>query len=97
MLSLHRFKQLFLTRIEQYKLPDESDLPLMPSALEGIALDYYFDSIKGVAETVADAFDLLDSTFNSQNTRAQFQNYLESLTLAAVRESESCSTAKAFE
>lgn len=96
-MSLYRFKQLFSTTIEQYQIPQHSALTLMLTALEGVALDYYFDKIKGHANNLNEAYKLLDARFDSPHTRAQAQSFLESTTLASIRETESCTTARALE
>ncbi len=96
-LSLHRFMQLFDATVEQYDVPDTSCVPLMMSALQGVALDFYFDTIKNNAQTKMEAYNLLKQRFDSASTRAQAQSFLESLTLESIQRADNCSTARALE
>ena len=97
--SLHRFKMLFTDALKQFDIPASSRVQLLPSALTGMALDYYLDKIRNNANirNLEQAFASLDDRFDSPHTRAQAQAYLESMTLQSIMDSEQCSTAKALE
>lgn len=96
-MSLYRFKKLFSSTVEQYHIPAASTIALMLSALEGTALDFYFDRIKGRVQSLREAYNLLEERFDSPHTRAQAQSYLEFTTISSIREAESCSTPRALE
>ena len=96
-LSLYRFKQLLKATCEQYCIPPNHCIGLLTNALEGVALDFHLENIHGKVSTLKEAFELLDSRFDSPHSRAQAQSYLESMTMESIRQSERCSTARALE
>ena len=96
-LSLHRFKQLYRSVIEQYEIPDPHRVENLTLALRGPALDFFMDQVQNVSSTLEEAFCAFDRRFDSAHSRAQAQSYLESLTIAAIMEAERCSAMKALE
>ena len=95
--SFHRFKKLYNNACAQYFLPDHTRINLLAQALSGIALDFYLENIQDKTTDIIEAFQILEKRFDSQHARAQAQSYLESQTIASIREEKNCSTTSAME
>ena len=95
--SLHRFKQVYRSIMTEHLISPESQPALLHHALEGIARDFFFESIREVAKNLDTAFALLDSQFDSEHRRAQARAFLESQSLAAIRTEFQCSNSRALE
>lgn len=96
-LSFHRFRKLFEGTCNQFGVSSASRVSLLSNALTGIALDHYLEFIQGKVESINEAFEVLEKRFDSQYARAQAQSYLESQTIASIREEKDCSTISALE
>ncbi len=96
-LSLHRFMQLYESVTSQYEIPNQQRVRHLTHALRGPALDFFMDKVQDTATTLDEAFLLFKQKFDSQYSRAQAQAYLDSISIASIRDTERCSTAKALE
>ena len=69
----------------------------MHSCLIGMALDYYYKSVRGICETVEKAFAALEKQFNSLQHQAQARTYLTNLTIEGIRKEKNCTLLQALE
>lgn len=97
LIILYRFKQMVVALCDQYNTPISNRVSILTNSLESKALDFYLGNIAGRAKNLQEALLNFGERFNSPYPRAQAQSYSESLTLAAIREKERCSTANALD
>ena len=95
--SLHRLRQMVIINCDKYEIPERNRVSILTDSLEGQALDFYLDHISGQVESLQIAFNLLADRFDSPHSRVQAQSYLESSTIASIRDEKQCSTAQALD
>ena len=96
-MSLYRLRQLILTSCDKYNVSEENRVSILTDGLEGQALHFFLDNIAGQTDSLRTAFERLADRFDSPHSRAQAQSYLESTTIASIREEKRCSTAQALD
>ena len=62
---LHRVRNKFIDAIRDHGIPRTEEVNLMHVCLIGMALDYYYKSIRGICQTVNHALVSLEKQFNS--------------------------------
>ena len=94
---LHRIKNRFLDALHDQCIPKTDEVNLLHCCLSGMALDFYYKSIRGICQTVEEAFKSLEKHFNSFQHQAQARTYLKNLSIEAVMKEKECSPMVALE
>ena len=94
---LHRVRNKFIDAIRDHGIPRTEEVNLMHACLIGMALDYYYKSIRGICQTVNHAFASLEKQFNSLQHQAQARTYLTNLTVDGIKREKNCTLLQALE
>ena len=87
---LHRISNKFVDAIRDHSIPRTEEVNLMHCCLVGMALDYYYKSIREICQNVEEAFNVLGKQFNSLQHQAQARTYLNNLTMESIKREKNC-------
>ena len=94
---LHIVRNKFIDAIQDHGIPRTEEVNLMHACLIGMALDYYYKSIRGMCQTLNHAFVSLEKQFNSLQHQAQARTYLINLTVDGIKREKKCTLLQAPE
>jgi len=96
-ISLHRVRNRFIDVIRDQSIPRQEEVNLLHCCLCSMALDFYYKSIRGIANSMDEAFRMLEAQFNTLQHQAQARTYLRTLTFEGIKSEKNCSSLEALE
>lgn len=93
----HHVRKEILEAVRDQGIPRADQVELLHAGLSEIALDYYYESIRGICNLIDEAFKASGTRFQSLQHQAQARSYLKKLTIHNIMKERNCSQVLEFE